>query len=221
MIKVYIADTEKLSDDILFEKIYINAPEKRKEKIDRLKFRNDKNLSLAAWWLIYSALKNEGIDILKVSFSEYENHKPCIENSTLDFNLSHSGSKVICALSDKRIGCDIEKINEKDCLSIAERYFTQSEFNTIMTCDNENKKAKMFYRIWTLKESFIKNTGLGLSLVLDSFELNLDNPVSINQSVDKNNYFFTEINTIDGYKCSVCALSEEKPEIIFTDISQA
>ena len=38
-----------------------------------------------------------------------------------------------------------------------------------MKIEDEHKRCEEFYRLWTLKESFMKVTGLGMKLPLDSF----------------------------------------------------
>ena len=77
------------------------------------------------------------------------------------FSLSHSGDYSICAVGKSPVGADIEAIgNDKE--RIAERFFAKEEQGFI-------KDSESFYRIWTLKESFMKAVGLGMKLPMDSF----------------------------------------------------
>ena len=72
------------------------------------------------------------------------------------FSLSHSGSYVLCAMSDCEIGADIQEMKAVDFTKAAEYAF----------CKEENDWVKQdrhrFYRIWTGKEAFGKMTGEGL-----------------------------------------------------------
>lgn len=53
-------------------------------------------------------------------------------------------------------------------LEVAEHYFYHSELAYIKAAKN---KDKAFFTLWTLKESYMKMTGRGMSLPLDSFEV--------------------------------------------------
>ena len=85
------------------------------------------------------------------------------------FNLSHSGNVVICAASKDNVGCDIEKIGSAP-KRVAERFFCEDEIDWIESFANEDKNRE-FFRIWTMKESYLKMTGEGLRTALNSFRV--------------------------------------------------
>ncbi|MBO6268186.1 MAG: 4-phosphopantetheinyl transferase family protein, partial [Clostridium sp.] len=68
----------------------------------------------------------------------------------------------------------------------------------------------LFFRFWTLKESFMKATGLGFRLPLDAFSI-IPGPegVTLRQQVDSRQYYFREYDLQDGYRYALC--SAEKP----------
>ena len=70
-------------------------------------------------------------------------------------------------LSDCEVGCDIERVVPAP-FEIAEHYFCQAELEYIKSA---KEKDKAFFTLWTLKESYMKMTGQGMSLSLDSFEI--------------------------------------------------
>ncbi len=72
------------------------------------------------------------------------------------------------------VGVDIEKIRPID-FAIAERFFTASEYRLLMDTA-EQERLQLFYTLWTLKESYIKFVGKGLSIPLDSFAIELLTP---------------------------------------------
>ena len=93
--------------------------------------------------------------------------KPFFENiAGLHFNISHSGSEVAIAFSTNPVGFDMEVLDRKrDCLAIAERFFTAEESREVkMAGDSANK---LFARLWTAKESMLKLSGEGLVGGLD------------------------------------------------------
>ena len=93
--------------------------------------------------------------------------KPFFENiAGLHFNISHSGSEVAIAFSTKPVGFDMEVLDRKrDCLAIAERFFTAEESREVkMAGDSANK---LFARLWTAKEAMLKLSGEGLVGGLD------------------------------------------------------
>ena len=93
--------------------------------------------------------------------------KPFFENiAGLHFNISHSGSEVAIAFSTNPVGFDMEVLDRKrDCLAIAERFFTAEESREVkMAGDSANK---LFVKLWTAKESMLKLSGEGLVGGLD------------------------------------------------------
>ncbi len=83
------------------------------------------------------------------------------------FNISHAGDYVVGVVSDGEVGCDIER-NVNAPLEIAEHYFYSAEREYIEAASDP---GKAFFTLWTLKESYMKMTGRGMSLPLDSFEI--------------------------------------------------
>lgn len=79
------------------------------------------------------------------------------------FSLSHSGNYAACAISTNPIGIDIEHTRAYRP-AIANRFFTSAEAKACINAD-------AFTVCWTLKESFLKATGYGIKLPMDSFEI--------------------------------------------------
>lgn len=108
----------------------------------------------------------------KIVFHIGEHGKPFIAETDLQFNVSHAGDYFLLGVTLKnKIGVDIEHEKKAvDYVGIAERFFALSEYETIAQLPVAKQKAA-FYRCWTLKEAFIKATGLGLSFGLSNFEV--------------------------------------------------
>ena len=101
--------------------------------------------------------------------------KPALENSGIEFNLSHSGGCALIAMARGRpVGVDVERIRgDFACEDIARRFFAPAEVDQLATLAPE-AYATGFFRCWTRKEAYVKARGDGLTLELDRFEVPLD-----------------------------------------------
>ena len=209
-IEIYTADVRELDDPELFRCLYSRVSSDRKAKTDRMVFNKDKKLSLGAGALLEYVLASHGVTDL--TFTTEHNKKPRLANENgIKFNISHSGTKVICAVSDHDIGCDVEQITDID-MEIAKRFFFAEEYQALMECADRVERNDLFFRYWTLKESFMKATGLGFRLELDDFCILLDkNDISVRHTVDSRKYSFREFFMNDVYRYAVC--SADKTDI--------
>jgi len=92
------------------------------------------------------------------------------------FNLSHSRGMVAVAIAaDCEVGIDVEALARRvsDDAAIARRHFTRGEQDSLAGRADPVERRRAFLALWTAKEAFIKATGRGLSLPLDSFEVDL------------------------------------------------
>ncbi len=107
--------------------------------------------------------------------------KPEIINPPLPlrFNISHTKKMIICiATLNDDIGCDVETISRKsDTEAIASQYFSSEEISELLSQPEENQRRR-FFDYWTLKESYIKAWGQGLSIPLQDFSFHIGAPES-------------------------------------------
>jgi len=79
-------------------------------------------------------------------------------------NLSHSGDWIACAVADFPIGTDIESLRpRRDFLGIAERVASPAECAQLARLEGA-AQLEAFYRLWTLREAWLKRRGRGLDL---------------------------------------------------------
>ncbi len=225
--KIYSIDVTIPSVEFFLPRV----SEDRVESIKRFRFEMDKRRGLAAEALLnYSLNLNYPFIKTPVRLERDENGKPHIalsdeervilleegilsgDKDELLFSLSHSGDYAICALGDKGenfLGADIE-VNKRDGGNIAGHFFLKSETDRI-------KNKEDFYMYWTLKESFLKATGLGLKLSLDSFEVVPVSDVDVyyRQNTLKGESFLGKVyRPFPDHTVSVCASG---PDISFPD----
>jgi 4'-phosphopantetheinyl transferase len=96
----------------------------------------------------------------------------------LAFNLSHTHGLVGVALASipgLQLGFDLEPVERRAPIEVARRYFTGTEVAWLEALP-ESARAEGFFRLWTLKEAFLKATGKGLTQDLSSFWFEVDPP---------------------------------------------
>lgn len=90
--------------------------------------------------------------------------KPCFVNLPFYFNLSHSGSYVLCGLSMEEIGADIQQHCGKDVGKLGWRFYSKRESMALEQAGAE--RENLFYRLWARKEAYGKLTGEGIGKAL-------------------------------------------------------
>lgn len=111
----------------------------------------------------------------------------------MDFNISHSGEYVVCALSPAgRIGIDIEEIRPVD-VSDFKAQMTPDQWEEIMASEN---RLHTFFSFWTQKEAVVKADGGGIALPLDEITVAGGKAFLAGDTWDVN-----EVRIADGYCC--------------------
>ncbi|MGA2119440.1 MAG: 4'-phosphopantetheinyl transferase superfamily protein [Bryobacteraceae bacterium] len=93
------------------------------------------------------------------------------EAAGLHFNLSHTDGLVACLVGDREeLGVDTETSRRPmaDMAQIAGRFFAPREVAALSEIAEAGRQQR-FFEFWTLKESYIKARGIGLSLGLSNF----------------------------------------------------
>ena len=201
MIKVFTFNTSVLEDDELFDEYMRDMSACRRQKIEAQRSRRNQILSLGAGVAIDMGLREYGLRERDMEYAENRYGKPCFKNCPeIHFNVSHSGNMAVAAFSDGPVGCDVEKIRDAN-LKIAERFFCREEYQYILA---QSDPGLAFWRIWTLKESFLKAIGTGIGIPMNNFRLNLmEDRAKVLQTIDGHDYAFVEY-TEDGYRIAVC-----------------
>jgi 4'-phosphopantetheinyl transferase len=159
-------------------------------------------------------------------FSENAYGRPAIANEmpearSISFNVAHAGMVIVLAITKTaKMGVDIERIEGKgELIDVADRYFSKREVASLRALP-KGQQLRRFFEYWTLKESYIKARGLGLSLPLDQFSFDLQSPDAISFRIendrDSKGYRFWQAEHFGDYLVSVCAESIGKivPEVV-------
>ncbi len=203
MVYVYAVDITNSPDPLEFPQIMEKLSEFRKQKMAKCKQLQARKQSAGAGLLLGYILKEYGLSDAEIKFGT--NGKPKIKG--IYFNLSHSKNMVICAIGDKAVGCDIEQISvapEK----VADRFFSETEIEYLSKFAGQEKN-KEFYRLWTMKESYMKMTGEGMRLPLHQFELHFGERIQLYRDGMLQECFVKEYELVSDeslpYQVSVCA----------------
>ena len=134
-------------------------PPWRLEKALRYVRESDTRQSVAVWLLLREACLRHGLpDVPAVAFGEHG--KPFFPDyPSLHFNLSHCREAAACAISPSPVGIDVEAVMPPD-REVMERVLSGKEIRGALGSPDP---AVEFTRLWTVKESYLKLTGEGLT----------------------------------------------------------
>jgi 4'-phosphopantetheinyl transferase len=156
-----------------------------RERSERFRFERDRREFIAAHALLRSMLTfHLGRPTASWQFTTGAFGKPKFAEKfrmpDIDFNLSHTRDLVAAAVVARgAVGVDVEKIDlAKADLDVAQHYFAAAEVE-ILRQTPPPERATCFFRLWTLKEAYLKAIGAGLGTPLDSFAFTLA-PIRIN-----------------------------------------
>ena len=150
-------------------------------------------------------------------FETNEYGRPYIANTEvpatrLHFNISHTNSLIAVAVSlQGALGVDTENLSRRPTVShLAARYFASTENRALQSLPL-SQQALRFFEYWTLKESYIKTRGMGLSIPLDHFSFDVSQPGRIHLHVDPSleddatRWAFWQWSLGDDYLLALCA----------------
>ena len=167
-----------------------------RDRISKFLFLEDKKRALIGRLAIRAAIvKGLRVPWERIELSRTDKGKPCFtekftssnpHSAGFNFNISHQGDFVVLATEEGcQVGVDVMKIEAPHSGKTLDEFFhsmrnlfTQKEWGVINSPLDPNYKLQNFYRFWTLKESYLKATGQGISLDLRFLEFSTVENVS-------------------------------------------
>lgn len=163
----YIKFTKHLSDLLWYQYIEM-LPNELREINTRYRRWQDRHAHLFGKLLLIKGLRKYGFDVNLLSEMQFNKYGRPFINNEIDFNISHSGSYAICAITKNlRVGIDIEEIQKIDITSFS-NVMTNEQWKLIK---NSPDPVRSFFKFWTIKESVIKADSRGLSIPLLNIHL--------------------------------------------------
>lgn len=224
MQRIYVMNVMPLLDVSMREEALDFMEEERRRHLSALKPERSKAQSVGAGLLLAYAVNMAGergpvifedssyeevllsdvLSALKNAVPQRRNNfkiertsagKPYFSNCDhLYFNLSHSGEYAACVLANHEVGVDIQKVQGAAAVRrIAPRILHAGEAAY-------REEESMLYRIWTVKEAYVKATGEGIRR--DFRKIRVDFEKGTVEDMP-----FTLWESIPGYTLAVCHAS--------------
>ena len=219
MMKLYVADITNLPDPLLCPEQLRGLPSERQQRIHNMKQEKSRKQSMGVGLLLQKVLALYHMEDSQVFAGE--RGKPMVDG--LEFSLSHSGDLIICAVSDKPIGCDVEEIR-KAPERVAERYFSCREQEYLSRFFGE-EYDRAFFRLWTMRESYVKMTGEGMGLPFEAYEVAVNKCASglyedcaqVLRNGETQRCYLSSVE-LKGHIVSICAESSAHVEVVWENL---
>ena len=93
--------------------------------------------------------------------------KPSLaEHPHIHYNLSHANGIAACMVSDCECGIDCENVRDFRP-NVMKRVFSDKEREMVENAPASDKSL-LFFRLWTLKEAYVKAIGTGIAFPMDT-----------------------------------------------------
>lgn len=223
-----------------------------KERLAKFYFIDDFKASIIGRLLMRQFIKVclPEVDYNAIRFERDSRGKPFLSANVnhqiaahIDFNVSHheryavlagSFTKNLNEQNRQNVGVDVMKMEYSGGKPISEFFrlmhstFTSNEWQFIKARNGEQKQTDAFMRHWCLKESYVKNIGVGITIDLQSVDFRLstdylsttdivrDTVVSF-EGARQNNWLFEE-SLLDNDHC--VAVAVKNPSTEYDELSQ-
>lgn len=211
-VHLWYLPTANFREDELADFAKVLSPQEQYQA-NRFAFDKDRRSYVMAHWLVRKVLSH----YVPVAPDQWEFKrglfgKPSIsapeQIPQLEFNLSHTVGMVACAITCAgAIGVDVERVRMREYLNVARRFFAPEEVQQLEHLPEQEQRSA-FFRLWTLKEAYIKALGKGLSVDLSRFSFPdvMGNEITIQFADDNDdpmNWQFLRHEPNEDYKIAV------------------
>ena len=99
--------------------------------------------------------------------------KPYFTDRSAHFSISHTKTRVFCALSHRNVAIDAEDMDRKVSKSLAQKLLSPTEYSQFEAAEDKNRAI---LRFWVLKEAAGKLSGEGVRPYPNHTAFSLDDP---------------------------------------------
>ena len=219
-VRLWCAFYDEIDDDRLLGEYRELLSESERAQEQRFYFADDRRRYLVTRALVRTVLsRHVASDIAPGQWTFVTNAfgRPEIANehpraAQISFNISHTKQVILLGIMcGQALGVDVESLHDRSSLlDIADRFFAPCEVQALSALP-AGQQQQRFFEYWTLKESYIKARGMGLSIALDQFSFRFPEGGLIELSVDPRQqdtaarWRFWQLWLRDDYLAAVCA----------------
>ena len=190
-VDLWFAFYDGIRDERLLADYMRLLTEEERAQQKRFYFEKDRHRHLVTRALVRTVLsKYAPVAAPDWMFSKNQYGRPEIANNdavarTISFNITHTHGLIILAVTrEQAIGVDTENIRVRQpAIEIADRFFSAEEVTELHTIPAHGQHER-FFHYWTLKESYIKARGMGLSIPLDRFGFHFPHAAQVGIKID-------------------------------------
>lgn len=203
--KKHLVLSAKVNEELLREPPHTCLeflPESMQLDVMKYSRKHKQWLSLTGKLLLVKGLKMLGKNDLINHPLSYSIHKRPSLDDSIDFNISHSGNRVICVITvDQRVGIDIQEKGNYKIAETSRLFFDEGAKQAIHT------KKKNSLELWCRTEALAKAIGTGLNKDITNFNI-LESTTNCNGE----QWNFWKLPVDPAFEC-IMVTNEIHPEI--------
>jgi 4'-phosphopantetheinyl transferase len=217
--------TDEVADDDTMQRCRALLSEDERRRGERFHFEKDRRRHVITRALVRTTLSRYArVSPSDWSFRVNAHGKPEVANEGSDaagisFNVSHTEELIALAVtSGVALGVDAEAVHRRPApVGVARRWFTAPEATALAQLPPQSQDEG-FFQYWTLKESYVKARGMGLSIPLDKFGFELTRSDGIEVSIDAvledapQRWRFWQLRLASSFVVAVCVQRSEHAE---------
>jgi len=217
-IHLWLAVLDEITDPRLLNDYRLVLSSEELQRQQRFHFECDRHRYLVTRAMVRTVLsKYADVTPRHWRFKANSYGRPEIDNENpwarrLSFNVAHTSRLVLLGIAlDRSLGVDVEDMSAgRACVDLADRFLAPQEVQGLHALPPE-QQVRRFFEYWTLKESYIKARGMGLSIPLDRFAFHFDDASRIRLEIDSSlrdcaaRWTFLQLQLPCGHMGAVCA----------------
>lgn len=222
-----------ISDPALLQTYQSLLSENERKQQQQFHFARDRHRYLITRALTRTVLSRyTSVPADQLVFASNEFGKPHIANESglnqaISFNITHADNLILIGVTrDSALGIDTENSQDREISQdLAEYSFATEEVADFLAQPVEYQQQR-FFEFWTLKESYIKARGMGLSIPLKQFSFRLRHKEGVEFAIDAlqndvpERWRFWQFRLVDDYMVAVCAekINQEPPSLVLRQV---